>query len=104
LNFYKALLALRHTNPALLEGSYTALNVDDPDIISYLRRYKDHAVLVVINMSLNARSANFDLSALGLTAPNAKTLVTDLNSAPKAGKLGIVNMEPLSVYIAELSK
>jgi alpha-glucosidase len=104
LNFYKALLALRHTNPALLEGSYTALNVDDPDIISYLRRYKDHTVLVVINMSLNARSANFDLSALGLTAPNAKTLVTDLNSAPKAGKLGIVNMEPLSVYIAELSK
>jgi len=104
LNFYKALLALRHTNPALLEGTYTALNVDDPDIISYLRRYKDHAVLVVINMSLNARSAKFDLSSLGLTAPNAKTLVTDLNSAPKAGKLGIVNMEPLSVYIAELSK
>ena len=104
LNFYKALLALRHTNPALLEGTYTALNVDDPDIISYLRRYKDHAVLVVINMSMNARSANFDLSPLGLAAPNAKTLVTDLNSAPKAGKLGIVNMEPLSVYIAELSK
>ncbi len=104
LNFYKALLALRHTNPALLEGSYTALNVDDPDIISYLRRYKDHAVLVVINMSLNARSAKFDLSALGLSAPNAKTLVTDLNSSPKAGKLGIVNMEPLSVYIAELSQ
>ncbi|MGC1684468.1 MAG: alpha-glucosidase, partial [Candidatus Acidiferrales bacterium] len=39
LNFYKALLALRHTNPALLEGTYTALNVDDPDIISYLRQY-----------------------------------------------------------------
>jgi hypothetical protein len=53
---------------------------------------------------MNARSANFDLSPLGLAAPNAKTLVTDLNSAPKAGKLGIVNMEPLSVYIAELSK
>jgi len=104
LNFYKALLALRHTNPALLEGTYTALNVDDPDIISYLRQYKDHAVLVAINMSLNARSASFDLSAQGLKAPNAKTLVTDLNSVPKAGKLGIVNMEPLSVYIAELSK
>jgi alpha-glucosidase len=104
LSFYKALLALRHTNPALLEGTYAALNVDDPDIISYLRQYKDHAVLVVINMSLNARSANFDLSAQGLKAPNAKTLVTDLNSVPKPGKLGIVNMEPLSVYIAELSK
>ncbi len=104
LNFYKALLGLRHTNSALLDGSYTALNVDDPDVISYLRHYKDHAVLVVINMSMNARSVSFDLSAQGLAAPSAKTLVTDLNSPPKAGKLGTVNMEPLSVYIAEVTK
>ncbi len=104
LNFYKALLAQRHTNPALLDGSYTALNVDDADIISYLRQYKDHAVLVVINMSMNARSVSFDLSAQGFTAPNAKTLITDLNSPPKSGKLGSLAMEPLSVYIAEILK
>ncbi len=104
LNFYKAILAQRHTNPALLDGSYMALNVDDPDIISYLRQYKDHAVLVVINMSMSARSVSFDLSAQGFTAPNTKTLVTDLNSPPKSGKLESLAMEPLSVYIAEISK
>lgn len=81
-----------------------ALNVDDPDIISYLRQYKDHAVLVVINMSMSARSVSFDLSAQGFTAPNTKTLVTDLNSPPKSGKLESLAMEPLSVYIAEISK
>ncbi len=40
LNFYKNLLALRHTNKALLDGDYVALNQDDANVYSYLRRYK----------------------------------------------------------------
>ena len=40
LNFYKNLLALRHTNRALLDGDYIALNQDDPNVYSYLRSYK----------------------------------------------------------------
>ena len=47
LNFYKKVLKLRHTNKALLDGSYTALNQNDQNVLSYLRVYKDQAVLVV---------------------------------------------------------
>jgi alpha-glucosidase len=51
LNFYKRLLVLRHQDQALLEGDYVALDQDDPNILAYLRKYKNEAVLVVLNMS-----------------------------------------------------
>jgi alpha-glucosidase len=37
LEFYRKVLALRHTNSVLLEGNYSALNEDDPNVLSYLR-------------------------------------------------------------------
>jgi len=104
LNFYKRLLAMRHTDPALLDGSYIALNESDPNVISYLRRYKDEAVFVVINMSLSPQTVSFDLSAQGYPSPKAATLLSDLKSAPPDGALKPLVMEPLSVYIAKLSK
>jgi glycosidase len=36
LNWYKGLLALRHTNAALQDGDYIALNERDPSMLSYL--------------------------------------------------------------------
>src|SRR6267154_3536939 len=65
LSLYRKVLALRHTNQALLEGSYAALNEDDPNLMSYLRSYKGKAVLVVLNMSATAQKTKFDLSAQG---------------------------------------
>src|SRR6202162_5854866 len=56
LNFYRHLLALRHTDAALAEGEYVALNENDPNVISYLRRYKNEAVLVALNMSNTAHT------------------------------------------------
>jgi glycosidase len=49
---YKKALALRHTNEALLEGSYAALNEDDANVMSYLPSYKGKAVLVALNRNL----------------------------------------------------
>jgi alpha-glucosidase len=65
LNFYRHVLGFRHTNPALLDGAYVALNQDDAKVLSYLRVYKDKAVLVVLNMSDSAQEPAFDLSAQG---------------------------------------
>jgi alpha-glucosidase len=62
LSFYRQLLALRRKEPALLEGSYTALNENDPNVLTYLRRYKDDAIVVVLNMSATEQKVPFDLS------------------------------------------
>src|ERR1700738_2384677 len=62
LQFYKHLLALRHENSSLREGRYIALNEDQPDVLSYLRRYKDQAVLGVLNLSGREQKVGFDLA------------------------------------------
>jgi len=62
LNTYKTLLALRHQNRALLDGDYVALNENDANVLSYLRRYKNEAVLVVLNMSAQPQDVSFDLA------------------------------------------
>ncbi len=66
LVFYQDLLKLRHTNQALLDGDYVALNENDPNVLSYLRRYKDQAVLVVLNMSAESQKASFNLGGAGI--------------------------------------
>src|SRR5262249_29516315 len=45
LSFYKRLLALRHTEKALLEGDYIALDEQNPSVFSYLRKGGNEAVL-----------------------------------------------------------
>ena len=73
LQFYKRLLALRHHEPALLDGDYVALNQDNPDVLSYLRRYKNEAVLVVLNMS-NAKQRSLSISPLKASLPRSLPL------------------------------
>src|SRR5271169_1964633 len=97
LNFYKNLLALRHTNKALLDGDYVAVNKDDANVYSYLRRYKDQAVLVVLNMSADQQKVNFDLSQQGFDAKQAKTLLTTTTASASQPLSGMV-LAPYTVY------
>jgi alpha-glucosidase len=99
LSFYKKLLALRHTNSALLEGNYIALNENDPNVISYLRRYKDQIILVALNMSGSTRSVNFDLAAHGITKGRVTPLLT---AGTHPGSTGQLELPPFAVYIGEI--
>ena len=103
LNFYRNLLALRHTNKALLDGNYIALNQDDPSVLSYLRSYKDQGVIVVLNMSDSQQTVGFDLSKQGFGAKQAKTLLATTKATGPQSLSGIV-LEPYTVYIGEVSK
>jgi alpha-glucosidase len=79
LQFYKKVLALRHQNRALLDGEYIPLNQDDPNVLSYLRKYKEQAVLVVLNLSSEAQKAGLNLEVQGFSV-NAKTLLSTNSS------------------------
>lgn len=104
LNWYKGLLALRRANPALLNGDYIALNENDPNVLSYLRKTKNDAVLVVINMSSARQTVNFDLSKQRLSAKSAKTLLTTQSSLQNISSVAQLSLEPFAVYIAALQK
>jgi len=105
LNLYRKVLALRHTNRALLEGSYTALNEDDPNVMSYLRSSKGKAVLVALNMSATPQKAKFDLSHQGFGSVNAPASLKLLIASPAASAQGNqVSLEPFGLIIAEVSQ
>jgi alpha-glucosidase len=104
LNWYKKLLALRHTDAALLDGGYVALNERDANVLSYLRKSGDEAVLVVINMSAAPQKVNFDLSGQGLSAGSAKTLLTTQASLRTNHSVTSLTLQPFAAYIAKLGK
>ena len=104
LQFYKQVLALRHQDPSLREGEYIPLNEDQPNVVSYLRRYKKEAVLVVLNMSGTEQKVSFDLGKQGFSGASATTLLTTLSAHPKEMKLSEISLEPFAVYIAKVDK
>ncbi len=99
LTLYKKVLALRHTNPALLDGSYTALNEQDANVMSYLRNYKGQAVLVVLNMSPAPQKTSFSLAAQGFSQVNLKPLIASPQASVKGNE---VSLEPFGLLIAEV--
>ena len=103
LSFYRQLLALRHKERALLDGSYISINEDDPHALAYLRRYKDEAILVVLNMSASDQKVRFDLSSLGFASPKLSVLLTSFHK-PLTGMSDTLPMEPYSVFIAKITK
>jgi alpha-glucosidase len=103
LQFYRLLLGLRHHEPAFVDGDYVALNEDNANVLSYLRRYKNETVLVVLNMSNKQQQIAFDLSAQGFPSAKATPLLTSL-AAPPTGQLNQIALDPFAVYIARISQ
>jgi alpha-glucosidase len=103
LNFYKRVLALRRDEPALKHGDYTALNTDDEDVFSYVRKHGNEAVIVALNMTAQPQTVKFDLAAQGFPGASANALLTTGNSGPTSGgKLSSVKLAPFSVYMGKV--
>jgi alpha-glucosidase len=103
LSFYKLVLHLRKTEPGLLEGKYIPLNESDANVLSYLRKSKDGAVLVVLNVSGKPQTASFDLSKQGLAGAKVMALAQNAVSVSD-GVLKEVKLKPYGVYIGRVSQ
>jgi alpha-glucosidase len=102
LNFYRRLLALRHSEDALIAGEYVALNEGDPNVLAYLRRSPSETILVALNMSAAAQDVTFDLGSVESAEARVTTLVSTMKK-PADGTLRTVSLEPFAVYIARIS-
>ena len=106
LSFYKRLLALRKTEPALLNmqhGSYVSLDRNDPNVLSFLRKNPGNgdSVLVVLNMSAEEQTVKFGLASLGIDGASAKPLL----SSPEIDKpvpLADFKIAPFGVFIGSV--
>lgn len=101
LNYYRALLEMRHTNAAMREGKYVALNEGDAKVLAYARSYQGKNVVVVLNMSGEAQKVKLDLAGKGVSGTKAKTLLTSFD-APKEVETSELSVEPFGAWIGEM--
>src|SRR4029077_8660216 len=51
LHHYRALIELRHTEPAVVHGDFTMLVPDHPTVFAFTRRFEDVELLVLANFA-----------------------------------------------------
>jgi alpha-glucosidase len=81
LNFYKQLIKLRRTHPALRDGDYVTVNPDDPSVLSFVRKSAGKSVLVALNMSGKSQTLSYDVGSTAhvlMANPTAKGTLVDL--------------------------
>jgi alpha-glucosidase len=100
LSFYRRLLKLRHTNRALLDGNYLALNVTDPNVLSFARAYRHQAVLVLLNMSATQQFAEAGVPGFPQGRMKALLRTPGVEESPSVAHK--VNLPPFAVYIGQI--
>lgn len=103
LNFYKQLISLRRSQPALRDGSYEALNRQDENVLSWLRKNpgRGDSVIVALNMSAESKTISFDLKPQGIAQATAKPLLASPGHDKAAAvSLNQITLAPFGVFIA----
>jgi len=77
------------------------VNNADPNVYSYMRRYKNEGFLVVLNFSNAKQTAKFDLAQQGFAEGKTKPA---LASGASAADGKTVSLEPFGFYIEKLTK
>ena len=103
LNYYKQLLQVRKSNPALIEGEYIPLDTSAKDYFAFLRKSDEQTILVLLNFSEKKLKLDFsrtraikghDLQILFSSAERLKT------AKPPQG----LTINPFEVFIAEVEQ
>ena len=100
-SFYKKLLALRQSEPALRSGRYVSLDRDDPYLLAFLRKNPGmgESVLVVLNMSGEPRTVKLDLASLGIKGSSTKMLLASPEPEQASLPLEHLAIAPFGVFI-----
>ncbi|HEU5218415.1 MAG TPA: alpha-amylase family glycosyl hydrolase, partial [Gemmatimonadales bacterium] len=98
LNLYRRLIRLRKTDAALADGRLVPLSTNNPGVVAYLRRAKDHAVLVVANLGAAPADGVTVMSADRALAPG-KYGAENLLSGPDGARLTVGNDGRIQGYV-----
>jgi alpha-glucosidase len=102
LNWYKQLIEIRRSTPALRDGKNIMLNTSDNNVLSWLRQAPGQpAVVLACNFTAQPQKVSFDLSAQGITSKQAKTLMKTPGSGDPSS-LDNVQLPPFGVYMGQV--
>jgi alpha-glucosidase len=102
LNWYQELIKLRRDNPALHDGALTMLNVNDNNVLSWLRKTADgQTVLIACNFTAQPQNVAFDLSSQGVSGKQLKALL-QTPGMDESQSLSSIKLPPYGVYIGQV--
>ena len=103
LNWYKRLIDMRATNPALHRGQNVMVNTSDSSVLSYLRKNPGHgpSVLVAMNFTAQPHTVSYNLQSQGIHGHRATALLED-GGVKKTVDLGSVTLPPFAVFIGSV--
>jgi alpha-glucosidase len=95
LSFYRALTALRRSEPALRIGDFTVVDVNEEDIFAYRRFFKgSDDFLVVLNFEDGTHALDLsgvaDIGVIEVSTGMSRSGAVDLGSLQLAGNEGLV--------------
>jgi alpha-glucosidase len=99
LNWYRKLIALRRSDPSLVDGSYTPLDAKNDKVYSYARKSGDRTVVVSLNMTAEPQTVS-----LAEEAGGSKGKVLASTSAPRSVDLGKLALDPFQAIVVEVLK
>ena len=83
-SFYKRLIALRKSEPLLIDGEYALLLAEDEQIFAYTRNLGNESLLVIANFT--GAEVSYDDKDISLYE-NGKCLISNYDSKAKPGRL-----------------
>jgi alpha-glucosidase len=104
LNWYKQLIALRRSNPALREGGETMIDIANPDVLSFVRSTQDGkaAVVVTLNFTAEPKTVTLDLTGTNVKGTHVKTLATDESSLSSTTSLKSITLPPFASWVGSV--
>jgi alpha-glucosidase len=104
LNWYKQLIALRRSMPALHDGGIVMLNRESKDVLSYLRTAPpgSASAVIAVNLSAETQTVSFDLASTGIKTSKIQTLATTETALQGVTTLQAVRLPPFSAWIASV--
>jgi alpha-glucosidase len=102
LNYYKQLLQVRKSSPALLAGEYSPLDASAKDYFAFLRKSDEQTVLVILNFSEKKLTLDFSRTR-GIKGYNLQILFSSAERLKIAKPPQGLTINPFEVFIAEVS-
>lgn len=96
LNFYKHILRMRKSTPALVEGDYRPVHNDSAGYLAFLRSTPEQTVLVVLSFSEKREVVSFS----DLPYKTAHTIFTSAGRNRPEEKLAEIHLGAFEIFIA----
>ena len=97
-HFYKRMLRMRKTTPALIEGDYKPVHEKADDYLAFLRRTPQQAVLVVLSFSQQRQVLSFS----SLPYKTAHTIFSSAGRSKADENLKEIHLGAFEIFIAEV--